>query len=92
MKGKSATPHPSRSGTRDGRLVFGIFGSIAEIERELIRERVRSGMATLHRVAQGRSRNLSPATPCKWLNPRGAFFPVFAFQKECLWYATTSQD
>ena len=31
--------------TPNGRLVFGIFGSIAEFERELIRERVRSGVA-----------------------------------------------
>jgi len=30
--------------TPNGRLVFGIFASIAEFERELIRERVRSGM------------------------------------------------
>lgn len=31
--------------TPNGRLVFGIFASIAEFERELIRERVRSGIA-----------------------------------------------
>ncbi len=31
--------------TANGRLVFGIFASIAEFERELIRERVRSGIA-----------------------------------------------
>jgi len=31
--------------TPNGRLVFGIFGSIAEFERELIRGRVRSGLA-----------------------------------------------
>ncbi len=32
--------------TPNGRLVFGIFASIAEFQRELIRERVRSGIAT----------------------------------------------
>jgi len=31
--------------TPNGRLVFGIFATIAEFERELIRERVRSGVA-----------------------------------------------
>ena len=31
--------------TPNGRLVFGFFASIAEFERELIRDRVRSGLA-----------------------------------------------
>ena len=31
--------------TPNGRLVFGIFASIAEFARELIRDRVRSGLA-----------------------------------------------
>ena len=31
--------------TPNGRLVFGIFASLAEFERELIRDRVRSGLA-----------------------------------------------
>src|SRR5579872_1079710 len=31
--------------TANGRLVFGIFASISEFERELIRDRVRSGLA-----------------------------------------------
>src|SRR6516165_8963274 len=31
--------------TPNGRLIFGIFASIAEFERELIRGRVRSGLA-----------------------------------------------
>lgn len=32
--------------TPNGRLVFGIFASMAEFERELIRERDRSGLAS----------------------------------------------
>jgi DNA invertase Pin-like site-specific DNA recombinase len=37
--------------TPNGRLVFGIFATIAEFERDLIRERVRSGIA--NRKAKG---------------------------------------
>jgi len=40
--------------TPNGRLVFGIFASIAEFERELTRERVRSGLA----VARARGKRL----------------------------------
>jgi DNA invertase Pin-like site-specific DNA recombinase len=40
--------------TPNGRLIFGIFASIAEFERELIRDRVRSGM----RSARARGRKI----------------------------------
>jgi DNA invertase Pin-like site-specific DNA recombinase len=40
--------------TANGRLVFGIFASIAEFERELIRERVKSGLAN----ARGKGQKL----------------------------------
>ena len=40
--------------TPNGRLVFGIFATIAEFERELIRDRVRSGLA----VARSRGKQL----------------------------------
>jgi DNA invertase Pin-like site-specific DNA recombinase len=46
--------------TPNGRLVFGIFASIAEFERELIRDRVRSGIA----LAKSRGKLLG--------RPRGA--------------------
>ncbi len=40
--------------TPNGRLVFGIFASIAEFERELVRDRVRSGLA----LARSRGKRL----------------------------------
>src|SRR5215469_10848860 len=55
--------------TPNGRLIFGIFASIAEFERELIRERVLSGLAdarakgkTLGRPKVRRDRDKDAAT------------------------------
>jgi DNA invertase Pin-like site-specific DNA recombinase len=46
--------------TPNGRLVFGIFASIAEFERELIRDRVKSGLA----LAKSRGKRLGrPRVP-----------------------------
>ena len=50
--------------TPNGRLVFGIFASIAEFERELIRDRVKSGIAAARSRGKklGRPRvNVDPA-------------------------------
>src|SRR5690242_6349844 len=45
--------------TPNGRLVFGIFATIAEFERELIRDRVRSGLASAR--AKGKRLGRPPA-------------------------------
>lgn len=44
----------------NGRLIFGIFASIAEFERELIRDRVRSGIAAAR--ARGKRLGRPPVT------------------------------
>jgi DNA invertase Pin-like site-specific DNA recombinase len=49
--------------TANGRLVFGIFASIAEFERELIRDRVKSG------IAAARSRGKRIGRPKAVLDP-----------------------
>jgi len=48
--------------TPNGRLVFGIFATIAEFERELIRERVRSG------IAVARSQGKRIGRPCRHMD------------------------
>lgn len=45
--------HPIETGSSSGRLLIHILGALAEFERELIRERVRDGMARAKR--EGRS-------------------------------------
>ena len=66
--------------TPNGRLVFGIFASIAEFERELIRDRVRSGMAAARaRGARiGRPRKPVDADKVAELRAQGASWRMIA--------------
>jgi DNA invertase Pin-like site-specific DNA recombinase len=66
--------------TPNGRLVFGIFASIAEFERELIRERVRSGLAAARaRGARiGRPRKPVDAAKVAELRAQGASWRAVA--------------
>jgi len=59
--------------TPNGRLVFGIFASIAEFERELIRDRVRSGLALARRRGRqlGRPRIVVDASRVASLRAQG---------------------
>jgi DNA invertase Pin-like site-specific DNA recombinase len=56
--------------TPNGRLVFGIFASIAEFERELIRSRVRSGLAAARAKGKRLGRPRVPADAGKVLRLR----------------------
>ncbi len=49
--------------TANGRLIFNIFGALAEYERELIRERTRAGLAAARARGRkgGRKHELTPA-------------------------------
>ena len=60
--------------TPNGRLVFGIFASIAEFERELIRGRVRSGLAAAKAKGKriGRPRVIANAHQIASLRAAGA--------------------
>jgi DNA invertase Pin-like site-specific DNA recombinase len=60
--------------TPNGRLVFGIFASLAEFERELIRDRVRSGLAAARARGQrlGRPRCVVDASRVAALRMQGS--------------------
>src|SRR5246127_5404897 len=66
--------------TPNGRLVFGIFASIAEFERELIRDRVRSGMAAARARGKqiGRPRKVVDAAKVAQLRASGASWRTIA--------------
>lgn len=68
--------------TPNGRLVFGIFASIAEFERELIRERVRSGMAAARARGKriGRPRKVVDATEIARLRAGGSSWRTIAMR------------
>lgn len=70
--------------TPNGRLIFGIFASIAEFERELIRERVLSGMAAARARGKriGRPRKSLDAAEIARLRAAGASWRTIARRLE----------
>jgi DNA invertase Pin-like site-specific DNA recombinase len=68
--------------TPNGRLVFGIFASIAEFERELIRERVRSGVAAARARGKrlGRPRTAVDASRIALLRQQGRSWRAIAHE------------
>ncbi len=52
MSGSGASRRASNTTTTGGRLVFHVFGALAEFERDLIRERTHAGLAAAR--ARGR--------------------------------------
>jgi DNA invertase Pin-like site-specific DNA recombinase len=70
--------------TPNGRLIFGIFASIAEFERELIRDRVKSGIAAARSKGKrlGRPRVVVDTARIASLRASGASWPMIARELE----------
>jgi DNA invertase Pin-like site-specific DNA recombinase len=68
--------------TPNGRLVFGIFASIAEFERELIRDRVKSGIAAARSKGKrlGRPRVAVDTARIALLRDSGASWSAITFE------------
>src|SRR5579862_6267713 len=68
--------------TPNGRLIFGIFASIAEFERELIRDRVRSGIASARAKGKrlGRPRVIADGDRIAALRAQGLSWVAIAKQ------------
>ena len=68
--------------TPNGRLVFGIFASIAEFERELIRDRVKSGIAAARSKGKrlGRPKVIADAARIAQLRASGASWSAITEQ------------
>jgi DNA invertase Pin-like site-specific DNA recombinase len=64
--------------TPQGRLIFNIFASLAEFERELIKERTKAGIeaAKLRGRVGGRRPGLSPSTRKKALEAKNLFLDL----------------
>ena len=68
--------------TPNGRLIFGIFATIAEFERELIRDRVRSGLASARAKGKvlGRPRVPADAARITSLRAQGRTWTAIAVE------------
>jgi len=68
--------------TSGGKLVFHIFGALAEFEREIIRERTNAGLASAR--SRGRSGGRPKAlTPKEVEMLRGCYEPVMRMPAAC---------